>query len=483
MRMIAIGTFLLILSSANATRYNGIVKRRTSDASSSPYYRYIEEAISSAHRQSDTTVDDNDDNNDDDGKLCSYTPDIFNFELTLDSTCADETISENNGVDGSVCFYYYGQDSESLDASDITFGGSRRGLRVGKDTDSSSVAESEIIIKKRSDKINRLLSKVPAAFHYKHAANIQGHRALQNDPTVDVVTSVTFVEFDSRIDKVLNQNSTYFKTELYDGDVITYPSISADIDYTKPLSEQTELLPGGIMLILFGVNKDNVVVRNTVAWAYKLNDCEKAESLGDSIGWVKVDNYTPPNVLPLVVETPQPTPMPTEPPVVEAIETEPPVPVPAPVPPPAPPAAKSSKSTKGGKGSKAEDPAMSMLVAKSAKAFVAGAKSVKATKAVLSIPLGPKSATAKAAKLFKPAKAGKADADTKAQKVATVSSGKSGKSEELFSKSSKSLDGSVEMSRPQEVGDSSPDEEKQATSDDLSMPKEIKEYPWGREGN
>ena len=146
--MIAIGTFLLILSSANATRNNGIVKRRTSDASSSPYYRYVEEAISSAHRQSDTT-DDNDDNDDDDGKLCSYTPDIFNFELTLDSTCADETISENNGVDGSVCFYYYGQDSDSLDASDITFGGSRRGLRVGKDTDSSSVAESEIIIKKR----------------------------------------------------------------------------------------------------------------------------------------------------------------------------------------------------------------------------------------------------------------------------------------------------------------------------------------------
>ena len=90
--------------------------------------------------------------------------------------------------------------------------------------------------------------------------NIQGQRALQNDPTVEVVTSVTFVEFDSKIDSVLNQNSTYFKTELYDGDVITYPSISADIDYTKPLSEQTDLLPGGIMLILFGVNKNNVVV-------------------------------------------------------------------------------------------------------------------------------------------------------------------------------------------------------------------------------
>jgi len=380
------------------------------------YYTYGHDAglAAQALRQSEadgdtsTTIDD-------DEELCNYAPSIFNFEMDLSKNCMDETLSNNVVIDGSICFYTYGADDDAS-ADDVIaesnpFGSRRRALRVsGKEdiTNGIVVDSANHRIKNKNNSINmkRLLDKVPdISSHIKHAQDIidkqdthqQHERIMQTkDPVPTKITSVTFVEFDNKIADIINQNSTYFDTELYDGDKITYPSIASKIDNTIPLSEQTDLLPGGIMLILFGINKDNVIVRNTIAWAYKLNDCIPVESQGDTIGWVKVDNYTPPVVLPLVVETESPTTSsPVEPVVTPSPVTPAPVPYPT-MPPvrhvPVAKSVKSNKSSKGksgkGKSSKGESShSMSYPVhhtyhyaksTKSAKAFGHAGKSAKA---------------------------------------------------------------------------------------------------------
>jgi len=428
---------------------SSIFDSSSSEEEAAYYYTYGHDAglAAQALRQSEvdaeaTTIDD------DDEELCNYAPSIFNFEMDLQKNCNDETLSNNVGIDGSICFYTYGADDDAS-ADDVIaesnpFGSRRRrALRVsGKDDTNGIVEKSSSVNHRIKDKNNstnmkRLLDVVPdISSHIKHAQDtIDTHqhneqRIMQTkDPVPTKITSVTFVEFDNKIADIINQNSTYFDTELYDGDKITYPSIASKIDNTIPLSEQTDLLPGGIMLILFGINKDNVIVRNTIAWAYKLNDCIPVESQGDTIGWVKVDNYTPPVVLPLVVETESPTTSsPVEPVVTPSPVTPAPVPYPT-MPPvrhvPVAKSVKSNKSSKGksgkGKSSKGESHSMSYPVhhtyhaksTKSAKAFGHAGKSTKAYHATTKV----------------------ATYDPKAQKIST----KSVKAEKMFTKSGKAF--------------------------------------------
>ena len=57
-----------------------------------------------------------------------------------------------------------------------------------------------------------------------------------------------------------------------------------------------EFVPGGLMLILFGVNEDNAVVQNTVALRRNndhRDDAEQPLAEGDIIGWVTLQYCTP----------------------------------------------------------------------------------------------------------------------------------------------------------------------------------------------
>ena len=156
-----------------------------------------------------------------------------------------------------------------------------------------------------------LLEKAKSSFpsHHKHATNMmarqvktstpqveQGERHVQElDTQVTTVTSVTFLEFDSEMNHILNQNSTYFETSFSNGASISYPSISSTLDLDLPLEDQAELVPGGVMLVLFGLNRENIMVQNTAVWGYKLDNCQgPAVSDGDSIGWTVLSDYTPP---------------------------------------------------------------------------------------------------------------------------------------------------------------------------------------------
>ena len=124
----------------------------------------------------------------------------------------------------------------------------------------------------------------------------QEERHIQElDTQVTTVTSVTFLEFDSEMNHILNQNSTYFETSLSNGESISYPSISSTLDLDLPLVDQAELVPGGVMLVLFGLNRENIMVQNTAVWGYKLDNCEgPAVNDGDSIGWTTLSDYIPP---------------------------------------------------------------------------------------------------------------------------------------------------------------------------------------------
>ena len=119
------------------------------------------------------------------------------------------------------------------------------------------------------------------------------------DTTPTTITSVTFLEADTtcapREPNIINQNSTYFKTVSDDGDVLVYTSISSNLDPAIPLVlvDQMDIVPSGVMLVLFGVNAEGNIIQNTIAWGY-INDYCEGEILdqGNNIGWVVLVEYS-----------------------------------------------------------------------------------------------------------------------------------------------------------------------------------------------
>jgi hypothetical protein len=137
-------------------------------------------------------------------------------------------------------------------------------------------------------------------------------RALNSDiPTV--VTSVDIFEYDTTNElNVINQE-IFSNQSLSDGDIIEFTSISSKLDPNKPLQEQLEYFPGGLILRYTGVNSNNEDVINTFAWGYNIEDCTTEQiSAGDFIGWMIVDDVTAANgaFCPATV-TPPPTLSPT----------------------------------------------------------------------------------------------------------------------------------------------------------------------------
>ncbi|KAL7543445.1 hypothetical protein ACHAXR_012747 [Thalassiosira sp. AJA248-18] len=66
------------------------------------------------------------------------------------------------------------------------------------------------------------------------------------------------------------------------------------------------------MLVLFGINKDNIMVQNTVAWGYKLTECGvDSIDTGDAIGWISLEDYAPPRAAFCPAMTDMPTGSPT----------------------------------------------------------------------------------------------------------------------------------------------------------------------------
>ena len=108
----------------------------------------------------------------------------------------------------------------------------------------------------------------------------------------------TFLETDTTPAlNIINQDSTYFDFSGTDGQLLEYESVSARLDPTIPLSDQVNDVPGGVILVLFGVNAANEVIQNRVAWGYARNYCDEvplSPGAGGRIGWVTLESFDPP---------------------------------------------------------------------------------------------------------------------------------------------------------------------------------------------
>ena len=95
------------------------------------------------------------------------------------------------------------------------------------------------------------------------------------------IYSIQFLEVDKSFN-VINQDSSYVRgIDLVNGDVFNYTSISA-----KPVAQTLGVVPGGMNMVLRGVNAAGEPVRNVFTITYT-NDCGVPTfEDGNAIGWV-----------------------------------------------------------------------------------------------------------------------------------------------------------------------------------------------------
>mmetsp|Transcript_12116 Transcript_12116/g.26122 ORF Transcript_12116/g.26122 Transcript_12116/m.26122 type:complete len:443 (+) Transcript_12116:528-1856(+) len=250
---------------------------------------------------------------------CSCSPTTYNFHLNFSGTCTSSVGLDDKpeSVEGSVCFFTKGDPTDIEDGATIDFGGSPtsrmgekearrnyvglRKLRSGEEEEQSSTGRQrrrwrrsllEGVDFTKEREYAKMLAAKQQQQHQQQQQRQDGGRTLQGglDTTPTIVTSVTFLEADSTPQlNIINQDSTYFNTSSSDGDVLSYTSISSSLDVTQSLTDQENLVPGGVMMVLFGINSASEVIQNTIAWAYNLDNCD-VEPLeeGDGVGWATV---------------------------------------------------------------------------------------------------------------------------------------------------------------------------------------------------
>ena len=113
-----------------------------------------------------------------------------------------------------------------------------------------------------------------------------------------------FLEFDTSIEFiVINQDDTYSSASLFNGDVVTFQSISNKLKPEVPLQEQLEYVPGGVQLTVRGKTqtskrdyemggdvKEETIISNRITWSFTNSCGENALPVenGDNVGWVTI---------------------------------------------------------------------------------------------------------------------------------------------------------------------------------------------------
>ena len=220
--------------------------------------------------------------------MCSCSPTVFTFVLSLNQTCNDNDIEDNSGIDGSFCF-------------------TEEGVAVPEPPPPADDEEADNTADPADSTRDALISDALSSLNIKATATTSGAtieyfgydedgpvRKLQSDDPVTEIVSVQFLEFDTSGDlTVINQDDTYADVTLMDGDKLKFNSASSFLDTSLPLSEQMSnpaLVPGGASLILYGKTASGVVVRNRFFWMYDMNCGEDNSPINvdDEIGWIKV---------------------------------------------------------------------------------------------------------------------------------------------------------------------------------------------------
>jgi hypothetical protein len=187
--------------------------------------------------------------------ICSCGPTSYTFVISLDAECDADTVEDNAGIGQTFCFL--GTATEPTRRSLETT------LRLAVEPDEVALTEDEL-------------------------------KTLRQATYTGEIVSISFVEFDTSENFiVINQDDTHSNISMASGATVTYASISSDLDPTLPLSDQLELRPGGVQLVVEAKFTDTttgevLIVDNRVAWAYT-NECGVDPiATGDGIAWVTV---------------------------------------------------------------------------------------------------------------------------------------------------------------------------------------------------
>lgn len=222
-----------------------------------------------------------------DHDVCSCTPTLYSFKLNFNGDCNDDsTLANIVGIDGNMCFSAQG--SEVLTNSTVDFG-------VGSGVFSRGLAEIAGVASFNDMNLSSQLEHAKA--HQTQHRSMQEFEAISYDFVPTTITSVSFFEADTTSSfNIINQELAFINSEginLTDGDVLNFTSISSKLDPSIPIHEQMDLVPGGVMLVLIGINSIGVTVQNTVAWGYKTSCDGEILLLGGS-GWITIEDIQPP---------------------------------------------------------------------------------------------------------------------------------------------------------------------------------------------
>ena len=187
------------------------------------------------------------------GAACSCSPAVYNFVIALGEDCSADTVSANPGIGQTFCF-------------------------IGTTTASAE---------------RRLATTVSleATENERSVTDAELQTIRQVSMTAEII-SVQFIEFDTSGEFiVINQDDTYSSVSLANGATVTYTSISSDLDATLPVSDQLDLVPGGMQLVIKAKVTDSttgevMIVDNRVAWTYT-NECGVDPiEVGEGVAWV-----------------------------------------------------------------------------------------------------------------------------------------------------------------------------------------------------
>lgn len=90
---------------------------------------------------------------------------------------------------------------------------------------------------------------------------------------------------------IINRDTaTYSNTNLTDGSLVTFTSISNQLDEASPFKDQIEYVPSRVHMVLKGEDAGGLTLLNLALWSYGGEGHCYSEPLsdGDTIGWIEL---------------------------------------------------------------------------------------------------------------------------------------------------------------------------------------------------
>ena len=242
-------------------------------------------------------------------ELCSCSPQSYTFQLLLDNDCSASTLSRNTaGISNANC-----QISSEEVVDDVADDELARENWVTNNNDNRNRHRRNRQLQHRLDVSNALdsvagsyddndddrydtllLSQLQSTLPTLSSSSSSSHLLFNNENRQSTsppayISSILFIEFDtSGLLTIINEDDTYLTdANLSNGTLLTYPSISTQLNTEQPLDEQLDKVPGGAGLFIFANNEiGELVLRSRVVWEYDLNCNVELNMVGESLGWI-----------------------------------------------------------------------------------------------------------------------------------------------------------------------------------------------------